>query len=422
MKTTKILILLLAVAQISYAQTSKRVSANNYYKDGDFDLAKENIDACVVNPKTEKDARAWLYYGQIYYALAVSEKPEFKKLDPNAIGKSYDGYKKAILFNFKDPALQTLDIDNNYLDMIKFSKALMDQNTDYVDQAIIIDFINGNSALSVALVNKGLIKYQDEKDYNAALDLFEKSMFSAQMIGNADTQVVYFCALAASNAGKTDKAIEYYKTLSELGFGADDTEKARNFYFLAKQYASKGDTAKYIKSLEAGIQKYPNNSSPLMIELINHYLAKKQQKEALAYLDKGIELMPTNPELYYVKGTIYDSDSLLKNLTLAEENYKKAIEIDPKHFNSYYAIGVIYYNQAAAKNDEANAVDPDDVQKYKKIKTQADDIFKKALPYLEKAHEIDPKDMNTMQSLKIIYYRIGEIEKSDAMKAKIDGK
>jgi tetratricopeptide (TPR) repeat protein len=239
------------------------------------------------------------------------------------------------------------------------------------------------------------------------------------MTNKVDTQAVYFCALAAVKAENTDKAISYYNALTEMQYGEKEEDKANNYYFLAKQHLIKGDTAKYVKTIEAGISKYPNSSSSLVVEMINYYLAKGQQKEALEYLDKGIIAAPSNPSLYYAKGTIYDTDSTLQNKDLAIEAYKKTVEIDPTHFDAYYNLGAIYYNQGAAKNEEANKVSPDDFKTYNKIKKEADEIFKLALPYLEKAHELDPKDLPTMQSLKLIYYRIGELDKSNALKAKM---
>lgn len=422
MKKIIFLASLILLASLAFAQPNKRVSAFNYLKDKEFDLAKENIDKCVVHSKTATDAKAWLYYGQIYYGIATSQDKAYMNLDPNPELKSYDGYKKALMYNFKDEAYWNLDIENNPMHMIKFQKAVMNRETKYVDQMILMDVINGFSGLSNALVNKGLKEYQENKNYKGALELFEKSLFTAQMTGKVDTQAVYFCALASVKAEDTDKAIKYYSDLAEMGYGEAEEDKANNYYFLGKQYLAKSDTAKFIKTVSTGIEKYPNSSSNLVVEMINFYLAKGMQKEALEYLDKGIAAAPTNASLYYAKGTIYDTDSLLQDKDKALDAYKKTVEIDSTHFDAYYNMGAIYYNKAAAKNDEANDVDPDNFKKYKLVKAKANTFFKQALPYLEKAHAINPKDMATMQSLKLIYYRTGELEKSEAMKAKMDGK
>jgi len=410
------------LASLAYTQPNKRVSAFNYKKDGDLDLAKEAIDKCVVHPKTIHDAKAWLYYGQIYYGIATSTDKAYMNLDSAPELKSYTGYKNALLYNFKDESFWTLDIENNQMDMIKFQKAVNDRNTKYVDQMILMDVINGFSGLSNALINKGLKKYQEEKDYASALELFEHSLFTSQMVGKIDTQAVYFCALAAVKAKESDKAIEYYKVLAEVGYGSTEADKANNYYFLAKQYLSKGDTVKFVKTVSEGIDKYPKGSGNLAVEMINFYLANNMKKEALEYLDKGIETTPNNPTLYLVKGNIYNTDSVLHDNKKAIESYEKAISIDSTQFDAYYNIAAIYIEEGAAKKKEANDVDPDNFKKYKMVKAEADKLYKKAIPYLEKAHEINPKDMAVMQSLKQIYYRAGELEKSEAIKKEMEGK
>ena len=37
--------------------------------------------------------------------------------------------------------------------------------------------------------------------------------------------------------------------------------------------------------------------------------------------------------------------------------------------------------------------------------------FKKAIPYMEKAHEINPTDKFTLESLKTLYYRLKMLDK-----------
>jgi len=419
MKKISILLSLILIAGSIFAQTSKRVSAHNYLKDGDLDLAKEAIDKCVVHSKTSKDPRAWLYYGQIYYAISVSKDKVYKNLDAKSELKSFEGLKNALLFNFKNSEMHSLDIENQ-LDLIKLQKAFNNKETQYVDRRIFVDIFQSYFPnLSGALVNKGLRLYQEEKKYDEALQNFEKSLFTSSMIGKADTNAIYLCALASVKAKKIDKAIEYYKVLAEMGYGKTKKDKANNYYFLAKQYLNKQDTVHYLKTLSKGIKRYPKSSGALVVENINYYILKGQKKEALEYLEKGIEVSPKNAMLYYNKGIIYDNDSALQDKDKAIEAYKKTIELDSTYFDAYYSLGALYFNQGAAKNDEANNVDPDNFKKYKTVKAQADAIFKKALPYLEKAHQLKPKDMPTMQSLKLIYYRTGNLKKHDAIKAEM---
>jgi len=78
----------------------------------------------------------------------------------------------------------------------------------------------------------------------------------------------------------------------------------------------------------------------------------------------------------------------------------------------------LYFNQAADIYNQAN--NESDNKKYQALKAKGDEKMKLAVPYLEKAHELNPKDLPTMESLKNGYYRLQMNDKYDAMKKKID--
>ena len=56
---------------------------------------------------------------------------------------------------------------------------------------------------------------------------------------------------------------------------------------------------------------------------------------------------------------------------------------------------------------------------YAKAKEKFDAKFKESMPYLEKAHELNPEDTNTMVSLKQLYARLNETEKYEMINAKL---
>ena len=144
---------------------------------------------------------------------------------------------------------------------------------------------------------------------------------------------------------------------------------------------------------------------------INLYIELGRTSELITKLGEAIELDPNNSLLYFNRGTIYDQEG---NLANAENDYLKAIEIDPSSFGSNYNLGALFFNKAVELNNSANSTS--DNNKYKKLKKQANEFFNKALPYLESASSLNPKDKNTLLSLKQLYYMKGDYKKSDEMK------
>lgn len=391
-----------------------RQSSLNYYKYQEYDKAKEFIDFCINCDKNKTDPRVWYYRGLIYQAIHVDKK--YKSLDPDAADKAFEGFKKALLYNFIDPSLQNLDIENKQEDLLKFYNALKDMKTKYTDQEITVDIImNQFPLLANIFVNKGIDAYQNLKEYEKAYKYFGNSLFVSGMSGKIDTPVIYYAGLAAYKAKKFKEAKELFQTTIKLNYGANNDEKANNYYFLADVYKQLGDTAKYIETLKKGIEKYPANNNILVVELINYYLQTKQAGEAKNYLEIAIKNDPENATYYFALGTIYDNYD--KNYDKAEEYYLKALSKKSDVFDYNYNLGALYYNKAADLYKMAN--DEVDNNKYKQLKTQADETMKKSIPYLEKALELDPKNLQTLESLKTAYYRTGMTEKYEQIKEKI---
>ncbi len=412
-----IILIFIATSGYIYSQScsSCRVSSFNYLKYSELDKAKEQSDFCITCEKSKTDPRVWYYRGMIYQNIHTSK--DFKTLDADAAEKAFEAYKSALVFNFVDPNLQKLDIVNNQADLIKFITALNDMKTKYVDSEMLVDILtNQYPALANIYVNKGVEEYQNTKNYEKAYKYFENSLFVSTMSMRIDTPVIYYCALSAQKAKKYDEAKEMFETLIKLEYGANIKEKSGNYFFLADVYKSKNDTTKYISTLKKGIEKYPTESTALVVELINYYLSTNKSIEALNYLELATKNTPENPTYWFAKGSLYDAN--LKDPIKAVECYKKSIELKPDYFDPNYNMGAMYYNDGAEMLNKANDITDD--KKYKEAKAKAEAKLKEALPYLEKAHQITPTDLPTMESLKSAYYRVGMQDKSEAIKKEIE--
>ncbi|MEZ4740465.1 MAG: hypothetical protein R2818_14170, partial [Flavobacteriales bacterium] len=88
---------------------------------------------------------------------------------------------------------------------------------------------------------------------------------------------------------------------------------------------------------------------------------------------------------------------------------------DPAFFDSYFNIGVLYNNRAAFEYEKCNKIKSD--TEYTKCKKVADDIYVKAVPFFEKAHQLKADDMQTVQQLMKLYAKTGDQAKYAEMKA-----
>ena len=60
-----------------------------------------------------------------------------------------------------------------------------------------------------------------------------------------------------------------------------------------------------------------------------------------------------------------------------------------------------------------------DPTEYNKAFEEAKEVFANALPYMERARELNPTDLDTLTSLKELYYRLQMTDKYDEVIAKI---
>jgi tetratricopeptide (TPR) repeat protein len=112
---------------------------------------------------------------------------------------------------------------------------------------------------------------------------------------------------------------------------------------------------------------------------------------------------------------LYDK---IQNIEKTKEFYGKAIELKPDYGDAYYNLGVMYFNAGVAKNKEMNSIDDakdKDGKIYDRLKSERDALFKQALPNLEKAHEIDPKNPDYKQNLKKVYASMNMLDKAKAL-------
>ncbi|MBA4411347.1 MAG: hypothetical protein C0397_18250 [Odoribacter sp.] len=393
MKRTTILFALLFAVTCVFAQKGKVTSALSFKETGKLDKAVEAIEETIDanNPKTESSItwpRTWEVRGEIYQAVFQSKDENYKKLSSDPLTIALDSYLKAIQLDDKD----------------RFSKSVK----------IKLTLLIGD------LTNQAIAAFNEE-NFEKALKSFEMIMaieqtpvYKADDPNAVDTVIMFNAGLAAYNAQNYDKAIEYYKQAAKYKYNG-----AKTYTLISSSYLQKKDTVGALEVLQEGLKEYSQESS-LLVEIINIYINKNNVDEAIKYLEMAIAQDPKNATFYFAQGTMYDK--LQKEVITqtqtgnnyseeATKCYLKAIELKDDYFDAYYNLGALYYNKGVIQVDVANLVPSNQPEKYEVEKNKADIEFKKAIPYMEKAHEINPTDRFTLESLKTLYYRLKMLDK-----------
>lgn len=375
-KLSLIFILMIAFSTVFGQGKKDRTDAFNYLRKGKLDEALKKIEPTISDPTTMNEAKTWFYRGNIYLQIHMSEIPQYKSLDPNALTKAYESYKK----------MMELDTKKEFY-------------TEGIQNLLVI---------SEQLYNEGVKEFQATK-YNEALSNFEQAAEVAQSYGSTDTLAIFNAGLSAENAQNNAKAIQYYNKVVELNY-----PQPLVYSSLASLYLSEKDTTKAFEIMKQGRAKYPEEFALLITET-NLYLGAGETEKAMANLQQAVKTDPLNPTIHYAVGASYDQ---MGNKQEAEKAYLEAIKLNPEYFEANYNLGALYVNQAAEIQNEANKLKLNDPN-YDGMKKQADDILSKSLPYLEKATTLDPKDRSTLLALKEIYTRLGMYDKLKEVNTRI---
>jgi tetratricopeptide (TPR) repeat protein len=387
MKRIGILLTVLFIASLTFAQKGKVTSALSYKDAGELEKAWETIEQ-TIDPENSRSKRSidwprtWEARGEILREIHRKGKTD---IVDEPLFKALESFKKGIELDDKD----------------RFTKS------------IVVKL----KLLQIDLSNYAIKNFQSE-NYDTALKSFEKYLeisnlpaVKANMENEVlDTAIIYNTGLTAYKAENWEKAIEYFEQSAAVDYNGPES-----YQFSYNSYQAMGDSAKAVEVLKEGFEKYPD-SETLIVQLINYYIETGNANDAIIYLDKAIEQNPENVSYYVAKGSTLEK---LGKKEEAIEVYLKAIEKDSTLFTPYYNLGVIHYNNGVSVMNEAGQLPPDATEEYDAKIEEGKQHLEKALPFMEKAYEIDSTEMAIMESLRQIYYRLKMNDKYDEMNEKI---
>ncbi len=295
-------------------------------------------------------------------------------------------------------------------------------------------------------VSERAIKLYNAKDYKNATGDF----YLTYKLSPRDTIFLYNAAVSASLAKEYDTSIQYYRNLLEIGYTGIST----NYFAINKKtgvkenMGSKAMSDAYVrsgshekpsvektKSKQADIVK---NISYVLIEqgkteeaivaikearkqnpkdvnlILNEaqlYIKLEDNEKFAALMKEAIELSPNDPILYFNLGVINQNDNKIED---AIGYYEKAISLDPNYGDAYLNLAIAVLSGEQAIVDEMNN-NLQNFKKYEELEKKQKALFRRALPYLEKADEIK-RSLETVRSLLNIYDNLEMTEKADKMR------
>jgi tetratricopeptide (TPR) repeat protein len=157
----------------------------------------------------------------------------------------------------------------------------------------------------------------------------------------------------------------------------------------------------------------------LIISEANIYYDEKNFVQYMTLLEEAAQRMPDNAELFFNLGV---ASIKIDNFEKAEEYYLKATKINPKYADAYFNLAIIKVDKDVKLVEEMNSLGTSakDNKRYDELKKERENLFKEALPYLEKTIELDNSNIEAQKTLLNIYSLLDMNDKYKALKAKME--
>lgn len=377
------------------AQTMKVQSAYADMKNKRLAEAKKNIDAACVHESTKNDAKTWHYSGLIYAKLVeVSQTDE--KL-----------YKK-----------QKIDIPVPAL--AQTSRQSLEKSIEIEKEAQTNEYVGANiNTMNYVIIYQfdiALNTFNSGK-YAESIPLFEEVVKGAVLSRNKEVEMKSnFCIAMAYDATKqADKAGEMYRQLVK-----QNTKEEAVYINLYIANKKANELEKAINVLKVGVRNLPGNYRLIGL-LSGAYVEAGNKVEA----DKTIAILKT------IADTITENKSSVlviigdvlrdaNNLDQAIAMYNQSLELKPTQTEANYGLGVLYFNTAVDLKEKADKLPFDATEEYDRLQKESKQNFSLAIPFFERILNIKPKDINTLNALKIIYSRLEMTDKYKEVNAVLD--
>ncbi|MDR2383142.1 MAG: tetratricopeptide repeat protein [Prevotellaceae bacterium] len=383
-------------------------------------------DKSIEDPKKGINPKTWISRGELFYEIAVAPTESLSS------GMSEETYNLIIgqdvtakatvqteTVNNKTYTVHIFDDKKVYIDnaAIQFWEVLkyetpnpMQKSHEAYVKAKSLDTGGKNAKklkenltlLATLSKNEAFNKFNLNK-FPESVEFFSLSIDCSAETGVIDTLSIYYAGVLSIESKNYALAEKYLKQAIDAGY----IEKGDTYAYLAEAMKELGKTDEARAILEKGFNGNPENQQ-LIIALINNYMSTgKDPKDIIPLITKAQEKEPGNINLYIVEGDLRER---LGDIEGASKCYMKAMEISPDDFFGHYKLGLLYFNIGAKYSEQA--VNEKDNKEYERLLELADTELKRALPFLEKAFELNQEEVSTIQALKEINFRFRNEENS----------
>ena len=409
MKKLITFLLVISIFQLGFSQKKELKSVDKQLKSADYQDALKTLESIKELVETSDDKIKAKYYflkGLARYQngtgsfenklLSIDDFNKVKKLEETS-SKIYSTKVDNIFIN----------LFNSFVDASRTSLEIKNYKNSY---------LNLEAAYSVSkkdtlyLYNAALLA-TEAKEYSTALNFYERLI----NLGYTGVSVNYLAT--EKESGKE----QVFQDMKSRDFSVDvigthespRDEMAKSVEVdmlrsIAAIYRNQQNFIKSIEYLEKAKLIDSNDINLILLESnIRWEMGEVDQYQKL--ISKALEIEPNNVDLIFNLGVVNAEKG---NFEDAISYYDKVITIDLNYTKAYLNAAALILDKEGPMIEEMNSLGTStaDYNRYDELKIERENLYKKAIPYLEKVFELENDNLNAARTLRNIYSQLDETE------------
>ena len=409
MKKLIIFLLAISIFQLGFSQKKELKSVDKQLKSADYQDALKTLESIKDLVETSDDKIKAKYYFLKGLARYQNGTGSFE----NKL-LSIDDFNKAKKLEENSSKIYSTKVDNIFINL--FNSFVDASRTSLESKNYKNSYLNLEAAYSVSkkdtlyLYNAALLA-TEAKEYSTALNFYERLI----NLGYTGVSVNYLAT--EKESGKE----QVFQDMKSRDFSVDvigthespRDEMAKSVEIdmlrsIAAIYRNQQNFIKSIEYLEKAKLIDSNDINLILLESnIRWEMGEVDQYQKL--ISKALEIEPNNVDLIFNLGVVNAEKG---NFEDAISYYDKVITIDLNYTKAYLNAAALILDKEGPMIEEMNSLGTStaDYNRYDELKAERENLYKKAIPYLEKVFELENDNLNAARTLRNIYSQLDETE------------
>ena len=409
MKKLITFLLVISIFQLGFSQKKELKSVDKQLKSADYQGALKTLESIKDLVETSDDkikAKYFFLKGLARYQNGAGSF-ENKLL-------SIDDFNKAKKLEETSSKIYSTKVDNIFINL--FNSFVDASRTSLESKNYKNSYLNLEAAYSVSkkdtlyLYNAALLA-TEAKEYSTALNFYERLI----NLGYTGVSINYLAT--EKESGKE----QVFQDMKSRDFSVDvigthespRDEMAKSVEIdmlrsIAAIYRNQQNFIKSIEYLEKAKIIDSNDINLILLESnIRWEMGEVDQYQKL--ISKALEIEPNNVDLIFNLGVVNAEKG---NYEDAISYYNKVITIDLNYTKAYLNAAALILDKEGPMIEEMNSLGTStaDYNRYDELKIERENLYKKAIPYLEKVFELENDNLNAARTLRNIYSQLDETE------------